>query len=187
MRCVASIINHSTALKMVIQLYPGHPLSQVPFLSDDALLSNFKLLVTTYLSEKMGAPTGIPIHVSVLGKVSEILTLLKEEWSERQQTPTILCKSVEDAIENQAAGNGHLNSNLIKQKLSAHQQNMHHQSTAQNYAIANNLSEILATIKDPNQQHHHTGKFSTVGHIFSNMSPTDSPSGIRRHPHQWDG
>ena len=41
-------LHYSDVLEIVIQLNPGRPLSQVPVLSYDTVLSNFKPIVTTY-------------------------------------------------------------------------------------------------------------------------------------------
>ena len=77
MSCLASSLHHSDPIKRVIQLHPVNPLSQVPVLSDDTILSNTKPLVTTGSPERMGSPTGIPHHVIVMVKLIEVLTLLK--------------------------------------------------------------------------------------------------------------
>ena len=95
---------------------------------------------------------------------------------------------MEDAIENHADRNDHLNRHSINKILIDHQQQMHQQLTAQNYSIKMNAFIILSIIINLHQQHHHhTGKFSTVGHILSHMYTIDSHYVIQRHIQQWDG
>ena len=171
----------------MIQLHPVHPLSQVPVLSDGAPLSNLKPIVTTDPSERMGAPTGIPKHLIVMGNILEILNFLKEYHAGQQYLFRIIWKSVEDAIENNADRNGHLNRHSINKILIDHQQQMHQQLTAQNYSIKTNAFIILSIIIKPHQQHHHTGKCTTVGHMLYHMYPIDSPYVIQCHLQQWDG
>ena len=76
--------------------------------------------MTTDQYEIMVFPSVIPPHFSVMGEVEEIFTSLKDNWDECQQLPKILCKSLEDAIENQAAGNGHLTRHSLNQIMAAH-------------------------------------------------------------------
>ena len=92
MFCLASIIYHSDALKRITRLHPGHPLYQIPRHSDDDLLYNLKPLGTTDPYEIMGSPIGIRTHGNVMYNVTELLTILKEEWGEHQQLLIILCK-----------------------------------------------------------------------------------------------
>ena len=70
----------------------------------------------------MGSPTAINSHVSVVGKVVDILTILKKYWYEFQQLPIIFFKSVENTTEKQAAGNGNLTRHYTNRIMVSHQE-----------------------------------------------------------------
>ena len=112
--------NSSTILD-TIKDYPGHPLLQILILNEPTILSNLLPLVTTKPSSKINSPTGIPPHVKLLSKLSELLNMFQEERQNRRELQDKLSDSVKVAIEETAIANGTITRHSMSNILDKHQ------------------------------------------------------------------
>ena len=106
LRCLASMTHHSSAILLHLKDYPGHPLLAIPILNEPKLLANLLPLVTTKSSKKNQAPTGIPPHVKLLTKLTDLLNMFQDQRKARREMHLSLCETVKGAIEENAISNG---------------------------------------------------------------------------------
>jgi len=108
LRAFASVVYHSDALIEIASKRPSHPFYNIPVLNDPTMLSALKLLVTTEPSHVINAPSGIPPHVPLMKKVSNLEKMFLEEREERKKMTETLVSTVEKAIEKNALTNGNI-------------------------------------------------------------------------------
>ena len=84
------------------------------------MLSNLLPLVTTKPSNKINAPTGIPPHVKLLSKLSDLLNIFQEERQNRRELQDKLSDSVKAAIEETAIANGNITHHSMSNILEKH-------------------------------------------------------------------
>jgi hypothetical protein len=108
LRCLASLVHHSDAVKVWIRNVPGHPFSRLALFHDDLLLRDLKKLVTTDPTDSMKVATGIPPHVSNAILIKRVLDTCIETLKEVNKITDNVRESVKQAFEETAFENGQL-------------------------------------------------------------------------------
>ena len=85
LRCLASMVHHSTSLLDIIDRNPGHCFQNIPILTDSNFLCRLKLLVSTKVSEVVPQVTGIPPHVKQFEKLDNLTKILQEDREQSRQ------------------------------------------------------------------------------------------------------
>jgi hypothetical protein len=184
LRCLASLVHHSDALLEVIAKNPGHPFSQIPILNSPQLLSDLKPLVSIKPSSKIDSATGIPPHVKMMTKMSELLSLLQDERANRVALEDKLVETVEKSIEKNALNNGNITHSSVSQILRKHQDDMNKKIREQSSNIDNKLNNLITAITNGTTSHNHQ---SIVFGGEDSANENNNNNNIQRCLYNWDG
>ena len=110
------------------------------------MLSNLLPLVTTKPSNKINAPTGIPPHVKLLSKLSDLLNMFQEERQNRRELQDKLSDSVKAAIEETAIANGNITHHSMTNILEKHQKQIDESLAMQNKIIDEKLAALTSQL-----------------------------------------
>jgi hypothetical protein len=119
--CLVSVVHHSNFLKTVAAETPGHPFDLIPLLSNPALLSNLKELVTLEPEGQMTSPTGICLHVTSVVILQKILTTCTDMMQSLKDMTKSIEVAVRNAFEDRATENGQVAGERLKEMPSMYQ------------------------------------------------------------------
>ena len=118
-RCLASIVYHSTNLIKCMLSQPGrHFLNKVAILHHHELLNNLKRFVTIEPTPGvMEKPTGIPPHIEIGSQLATLISDVKGLISKTGKQTTELVGAISDAMEKHAWESGHLTAQRLETML----------------------------------------------------------------------
>ncbi len=150
LRCLASIVHHSDSLLQVISSKPSHPFTNIPILTlHPELLQILKTKVTTKPSQIIPSASGIPPHTKQMLLLKEVADFLKEERQERLKLEERLERIVNEAIEKNAASNGHITAASLRNTLTEHKKSMEEYMDSKLDALVTMVSERRGEYHNP--------------------------------------
>jgi hypothetical protein len=73
LRCLASMVHHSSKILQVIGTNPRNPLAQIPLFPNNLQLQELKKFILTESSVKTPRVSGIPLHVSMIATLQDLI------------------------------------------------------------------------------------------------------------------
>jgi hypothetical protein len=165
LRCLASMVHHSSELKQCISRIPGHPFGNIPILRNDNLLGHLRNLVTLEKSNAIQMATGIPPHVETITLLESIV---KRQIEDSAFIRGQFLNEIKDAVANRceeiAESNGQVSRSCVESLFETFQQRLDER-------VMEKMDTVLSYLRDNDKQSTNSGENnhapSSVGGLFS--------------------
>ena len=117
---LASMVYHSEFLMTSIAANSAHPFQSIPILQQTDLLEQLKELVTIKETGDITKATGVPRHVRLWKRITEIVRKLDGCMDKMDTYHSELPQMIADAIDAKAAESGHVTAQFVLEKLQEH-------------------------------------------------------------------
>ena len=147
---LASIVYHSEFLLSFIAANSAHPFLSIPVLQRIDLLNKLKEMVTIKPAGDVLTPTGVPRHVKMMKKLTEMFSKIDCCMTLMTKINAELPQTISDAINDKAAEAGQVTAQFVMEKLQEHTGSI---SATIQREMQTNIAQILREMDiQPRQQ-----------------------------------